>query len=101
MSILCVPMGRTDIRCWWEQIIFLRGEPLRGFDEFYRRRVGSKASRRPSPTKLKARTVRLMTKPGVTHNHHAVVSHALASWSMLPRLALGGGTPRPMKLSAD
>ncbi len=42
-----------------------------------------------------------MTKPGVTHNHHAVVSHALASCSMLPRLALGGGTPRPIKLSAD
>src|SRR5713101_10218676 len=58
-------------------------------------RRGSRASRRPSPTKLMARTVRKIAAPGntVIHQLSSVVPMALVS--RLPQLAVGGWIPKP------
>ncbi len=42
-----------------------------------------------------------ISRPGITHIHQAKCSQVLASCSMEPQEAAGGGTPRPKKLSED
>src|SRR5258708_1862390 len=63
-----------------------------GFD--YRSR-GSRASRRPSPTKLNDSTTRKIAKPGHIAIHGAVVKKRCAAFSMLPQEGAGGCWPRP------
>src|SRR5439155_8835070 len=63
-------------------------------------RRGSRASRRPSPRKLNAITVRKIATPGDSSIHGNDVSTRWlrAAFSMLPQLAAGGWTPTPRKL---
>src|SRR5215831_15896604 len=57
---------------------------------------GSAASRRPSPTRLKARTERITTAPGTrSQGASATVWMFCASWSNTPQLIAGGRMPRP------
>src|SRR5262245_45336489 len=57
---------------------------------------GSAASRRPSPTRLKARTERITTAPGTrSQGASATVWMFCASWSSTPQLIAGGRMPRP------
>src|SRR5262245_7646240 len=61
---------------------------------------GSAASRRPSPTRLKAMTERITTAPGTrSHGASATVWMFCASWSSTPQLIAGGRMPRPRKES--
>ena len=50
----------------------------------------SNASRRPSPTKLKLVTARVIITPGKIASHGAVLKYSCALLSMLPQLAVGG-----------
>src|SRR5207245_1555305 len=52
---------------------------------------GSKASRRPSPTRLYAITVRKIHRPGKKLTHHARKRLAAPSATMPPQEAVGGG----------
>src|SRR5437879_2198014 len=61
---------------------------------------GSRASRSPSPSKLKASVVAKRNRPGNTIIHQATVKMAPASDSILPQDGVVGGTPIPRKDSA-
>src|SRR3954471_19473793 len=61
---------------------------------------GFSASCRPSPTRLKARTVRSSARPGKVMYHQAVSKMSLASEIIWPQLAFGGWMPTPRKDSA-
>src|SRR5262249_3709307 len=61
------------------------------------RERGSSASRRPSPTKLKARTARKIASPGQTAIQGALTRKRWAELSMLPHDGAGGCWPRPRK----
>ena len=56
---------------------------------------GSSASRRPSPTKFTASTVRKIASPGNTVSHHHCSVVEIAPDSRLPQLAVGGWMPNP------
>src|SRR5665647_234245 len=56
---------------------------------------GSKASRRPSPKRLKARTVTKMARPAGRMNSGSTWYHWVASESIPPHVARGGRTPTP------
>ena len=64
----------------------------------FRNRVrcrGSRTSRTPSPSRLKANTVTRIARPGNTPIHQAVVRKPWASYSMRPQEGSGGCTPSP------
>src|SRR6185295_2085188 len=61
------------------------------------RSFGSSASRRPSPTRLMARTVMRMARPGNVTTHHARRMNSRAVASMVPHSGVGGCAPRPRK----
>src|SRR5574344_179545 len=65
--------------------------------------LGSKASLSPSPTKLKANTVRRMKIPGEIHiqGQLRITTLSLTELTMLPQLAYGTPTPIPRKLIVD
>ena len=66
------------------------------------RNRGSTASRRASPRRLKAITVRMMARPGV-RSHQKLSMKILMSWawpSMSPHEEEGSWMPRPRKLRA-
>src|SRR5690606_36315674 len=63
------------------------------------RSLGSMASRSASPRRLSASTVSRMARLGKTVSHQASRMCSKPSRIMLPQVAVGGGTPRPMKLS--
>src|SRR5690606_9373848 len=63
------------------------------------RSLGSMASRNASPNRFRARTVSRIARLGNTVSHHASRMFSKPSRIMLPQVAVGGGTPRPMKLS--
>src|SRR5688572_8784662 len=65
----------------------------------YSRMRGSRASLRPSPTKLIAMTVTRIIRPGKIATHGAWIMSPWARNSMLPQLAVGGWTPSPRKLA--
>src|SRR6188768_2139232 len=65
------------------------------------RNFGSMASRKPSPTKLKANTTSKMAAPGIRNNHGASKMYDRPSAKMLPQVAYGGRTPKPRNDSAD
>jgi hypothetical protein len=66
--------------------------------------LGSKASRRPSPRKLRASRVVLRREAGKTRSHQRL-SRGLMTWapclSREPQLAAGSSMPRPRKLRKD
>src|SRR5207244_978900 len=66
----------------------------------YLRARGSRASRSPSPTRLKASVVANRKSPGKTIIHQATVKIDPASESILPQDGVVGGTPMPRKESA-
>src|SRR5260221_333282 len=59
-------------------------------------RVGSKASRKPSPTRLKANTVSAIASPGKIDIQGAVSRKVRPSLSMVPHDGAGGCVPNPM-----
>ena len=60
------------------------------------RRRGSRRSRMPSPSRLKASTVIVIATPGNSTSHHGGTMPAFsASASMLPQVGAGGGIPTP------
>ena len=61
--------------------------------------LGSKASLRPSPKKLKARTVRKSIIPGSTATHQAVFRLCWPASKIIPQLDTVG-SPKPIKLKA-
>src|SRR5690606_12267001 len=61
------------------------------------RSLGSIASRNASPSRLSASTVRRMARLGKTVSHHASRMCSKPSRIMLPQVAVGGGTPKPIK----
>src|SRR5690606_29810185 len=61
---------------------------------------GSRASRNPSPARLKARTVIRMASPGKVTTHQALCTNSRALASMLPHSGVGGCAPRPRNPSA-
>src|SRR5207244_748397 len=62
---------------------------------------GSAASRRPSPTRLKASTATITARPGTSsHGASASVWMFCASWSSTPHEMAGGRMPRPRNDSA-
>src|SRR5262249_46129045 len=61
---------------------------------------GSSVSRMPSPRRLKASTVTVMASPGKNTSHHDGTRPVIESASILPQVAVGGGTPTPRKPSA-
>src|SRR5690606_17384527 len=58
---------------------------------------GSRASRRPSPSRLKASTVTTIVSPGNVATHHALSSVSRPSATMFPQVGVGGATPSPRK----
>src|SRR3546814_16577200 len=58
---------------------------------------GSRASRSPSPSRLKPNTTRKIATPGHTDIHGACVRKFLAVLSMLPQRGSGGCWPSPRK----
>ena len=66
----------------------------------YRRSRGSIASRIPSPSRLKPKTVKKMAKPGNQVSHGASRMNCMPKFSIDPQLAAGGWIPRPRKLRA-
>src|SRR5437867_4028546 len=68
---------------------------------FPRRVRGSKASRSPSPKKLKESTVRKMKALGKRIRCGCVRSDRQPSDASVPQLQAGGDKPRPMKLKVD
>src|SRR5690606_31540138 len=60
---------------------------------------GSRASRRPSPRRLRPTTRRTTTAPGAAMVHQAVVTRERASRTIDPSDGVGGGVPSPRKLS--
>src|SRR5215218_6903128 len=56
---------------------------------------GFKASCRPSPTRLNARTVSRSARPGNVMNHHASRKIEAASESIAPQLGVPGSIPTP------
>src|SRR5579883_1121750 len=69
------------------------------FDERHRYRfsLGSKASRSPSPKRLKASTVTRIMRPGKVTAHQARSINSRESASMVPHSGCGGCAPRPRK----
>src|SRR5690606_223130 len=59
--------------------------------------LGSKASRRPSPTKLKPRTTTIIAKPGQRMRFGARRMKSLPSAIIAPHSGVGGCTPSPRK----
>src|SRR5699024_4003880 len=62
---------------------------------------GSKASFKPSPTKLIDRIVNVIQTAGGTQIHNLFwrTSVCLASINIFPQLGISGGTPTPIKLN--
>src|SRR6266542_2630644 len=56
---------------------------------------GSKASRSPSPTTLKASTASMMNPPGKSETQGATERNSLPSFRMVPHEGVGGWTPTP------
>src|SRR5688572_22988856 len=56
---------------------------------------GSSASRKRSPMRLNAATVRKTATPGKTTSHHAYSMYSSAEERMLPHVAVGTETPKP------
>src|SRR5690606_1377532 len=63
------------------------------------RSLGSMASRKASPNRFNANTVSRIAILGNTVSHQASRMFLKPSRIMLPQVAAGGGTPRPIKLS--
>src|SRR4029450_641620 len=64
------------------------------------RSLGSRASRRESPKRLKANTARLMARPGNSPIHGACSANSTAApRSISPQAAVGSCTPSPRKES--
>src|SRR5262249_51639994 len=59
------------------------------------RKVGSDASRSPSPNRLKPSTVTKMASPGNVAIHQAEARNCRPSTTMLPQLGKGGWAPSP------
>src|SRR5262245_44672838 len=59
--------------------------------------LGSSASRKPSPSMLKDRTVRKIANPGQTAIHGALVRKRCAVLSIEPQDGAGGCWPSPRK----
>ena len=60
--------------------------------------MGSNASLRPSPNRLKLRIIRLISKPGDSSRYGKVFNPLRASLASEPRDGKGMATPRPRKL---
>src|SRR6185369_12773860 len=86
-----------------EQDVTRRGRAARGLraeDLGHARLLGSKASRRPSPTKLTARTARMIARPGKSGHHQLPwAMNASAFDRMLPHVGVEGLMPKPRKLT--
>src|SRR5262245_62031629 len=67
----------------------------------YRVRRGSRASRRPSPTKLIDSTARKIIRPGNSACDGASVRKFCASNSSRPQVGTSGGKPSPRNDSVD
>src|SRR5215472_18503889 len=65
-----------------------------------RRRRGSLRSRKPSPSRLKPSTVTMIASPGRVARCGESRMYDKPKASVAPQLGVGGGTPRPRKLSA-
>src|SRR4029450_5033197 len=61
---------------------------------------GSSASRKPSPSRLKASTVMRMARPGKVTIQGALRKNSRASASIVPHSGVGAWAPRPRKPSA-
>src|SRR5687767_14124952 len=61
---------------------------------------GSRASRRPSPSRLNETTVRTMASPGKVEIHQAVIMASRPSLTIEPHDGVGGWTPNPRNDSA-
>ncbi len=62
--------------------------------------LGSRMSRRPSPSRLKQSTVSISARPGKATSHHLPVEMKRApSATMIPHSGVGAFTPSPMKES--
>ena len=57
----------------------------------------SKASRNPSPIKLKAKTDIIKNKPGNKDNPGAIRKKSFPSFIIVPQLGIDGGNPNPKK----
>src|SRR6478736_2155393 len=66
----------------------------------HRSERGFSASWSPSPTRLKARTVRTSATPGKSMYHQAESKIGTADAIIWPQLAVGGCTPTPRNDSA-
>ena len=64
------------------------------------RSLGSRASLRPSPTMLKAKTTSMIARPGAKDNTGVVSRYRYPSLTIAPQAAPGGAIPTPRKLSA-
>src|SRR5262249_51981327 len=62
---------------------------------------GSRASRRPAPTRLNPRTDGMIAAPGKKNTHQApLVKYLYESASIAPRSGVGGWAPKPRNPSA-
>ena len=93
-GINSVPTAEEEAKARWADV-----------QNYYQRRKlrGSRASRKPSPSKLKASTVMIITKAGghISQGCSTRIDALVASDSIFPQEGSGCWMPSPIKLSTD